>query len=135
VRSWCDDAPRRQAEKEPSAHLRRRRTRACASRSATDVSGFSVYIGNRIVLMLRENVKSPRDNGVWLVLSDGTDPEDPKLKREFPSLRRIELLGNKIGHWLVIPSDGPNFESEALHACDLLLRHDPRIGRVPVSRR
>ena len=98
-------------------------------------SGFSVYIGNRIVLMLRENVKSPRDNGVWLVLSDGTDPEDPKLKREFPSLRRIELLGNKIGHWLVIPSDGPNFESEALHACDLLLRHDPRIGRVPVSRR
>ena|SRR5580658_1233674 len=98
-------------------------------------SGFSVYIGERVVLMLREHVKSPRDNGVWLVLSDGTDPEDPKLKREFPSLRRIELLGNKIGHWLVIPSDGPNFESEALHACDLLLRHDPRIGRVPVSRR
>jgi hypothetical protein len=98
-------------------------------------SGFSVYVGDRIVLMLREHAKSPRDNGVWLVLSEGTDPKDRKLKREFPSLRQIELLGGTIGHWLVIPSDGPNFESEALHACDLLLRHDPRIGRIPASRR
>jgi hypothetical protein len=24
---------------------------------------------------------------------------------------------------------------EALHACDLLLRHDPRFGRIPKSRR
>jgi hypothetical protein len=98
-------------------------------------SGFSVYIGDRIVLMLREHAKSPRDNGVWLVLSEGTDPKDRKLKREFPSLRQIELLGGTIGHWLVIPSDGLNFESEALHACDLLLGHDPRIGRIPASRR
>ena len=98
-------------------------------------SGFSVYVGDRIVLMLREHAKSPRDNGVWLVLSEGTDPKDRKLKREFPSLRLIELLGGTIGHWLLIPSDGPNFESEALHACDLLLRHDPRIGRIPASRR
>lgn len=98
-------------------------------------SGFAVYIGESIVLMLREHTKSPRDNGVWLVLSDGTDPKNPKLKREFPSLRQIELLGGKIEHWLVIPSDSPGFESEALHACDLLLRRDPRIGRVPASRR
>jgi hypothetical protein len=98
-------------------------------------SGFSVYVGDRIVLMLREHAKSPRDNGIWLVLSEETDPKDRKLKREFPSLRQIELLGGTIGHWLVIPSDGPNFESEALHACDLLLRHDPRIGRIPASRR
>jgi hypothetical protein len=24
---------------------------------------------------------------------------------------------------------------EALHACDLLLHHDPRLGRIPQSRR
>jgi hypothetical protein len=45
------------------------------------------------------------------------------------------LLGDKIGHWLLLPSDGPDFEKEALHACDLLLRRDPRLGRVPKSRR
>ncbi|MGA3047439.1 MAG: hypothetical protein ABSD67_12485 [Terracidiphilus sp.] len=98
-------------------------------------SGFAVYLGDHIVLMLRDHPKYPRDNGIWLVLSESTNPKDPELRREFPSLRSIELLGDKIGHWLVIPSDSPAFESEALHACDLLLRHDPRIGRVPESRR
>jgi hypothetical protein len=98
-------------------------------------SGFAVYIKDRIVLMLRNSPKSPQDNGVWLVLSETANPADPQLKREFPSLRRIELLGGKIGHWLLIPSDSPDFEVEALHACDLLVRHDPRLGRVPASRR
>lgn len=98
-------------------------------------SGFAVYVGDCIVCMLRDHDKSPKDNGVWLVLSEGTSPEDPRLRREFPSIRPIALLGNKIRHWLLIPSDGSNFEVEALHACDLLLRHDPRLGRIPKSRR
>ena len=98
-------------------------------------SGFSVYIDDRIVCMLREHRKSPEDNGVWLVLSEGTAPADRKLRKEFPSLRAIGILGGKIGHWLLLPSDGPNFETEALHACDLLLRRDPRFGRIPASRR
>jgi hypothetical protein len=98
-------------------------------------SGFAVYLGDRIVCMLRDHPKSPRDNGVWLVLAESTNPTDPELRREFPSIRQIELLGSKIGHWLLIPSDSPGFEMEALHACDLLLRNDPRLGRIPKSRR
>lgn len=98
-------------------------------------SGFSVYIGDRIVCMLREHVKSTRDNGMWLVLSEGTDPADRSLRREFPSLREIELLGGAIGHWLLIPSDGPDFDKEAMNACELMLNRDARIGRVPKSRR
>lgn len=98
-------------------------------------SGFAVYVGDLLVCMLRESPKSPRDNGVWLVLSEATDPADRGLRDEFLSLRSIELLGNKIGHWLLVPSDGPNFEAEAMHACELLLRHDPRLGRIPKSRR
>jgi hypothetical protein len=98
-------------------------------------SGYAVYVGDRLVFMLRDHIKSVRDNGVWIVLSEGTDPAAPGLRREFPSIRPIELLGNKMGHWLVIPTDGPDFEKEALHACDLLLRHDARLGRIPQSRR
>jgi hypothetical protein len=97
-------------------------------------SGFAVYVADRLVCMLRDHDKSPRDNGVWLVLSDTTDPGDPKLRLDFPSIRSIELLGNKIRHWLLLPSDSPTFETEALHACDLLLRRDPRLGRIPESR-
>jgi hypothetical protein len=98
-------------------------------------SGFAVYVGDLLVMMLRDHAKSVCDNGVWLVLSETTDPGDKGLYRELPSLRRIGLLRSKIGHWLVIPSDGPDFEHEALHACELVLRHDPRLGRVPQSRR
>lgn len=98
-------------------------------------SGFAVYLGDLLVCMLRDSPKSARDNGVWLVLSDTTNPQDPAIKREFPSIRPIDLLGGKIGHWLLIPSDGPDFETEALHACDLMLRGDPRVGRIPASRR
>ncbi|MFT4112651.1 hypothetical protein [Silvibacterium sp.] len=97
-------------------------------------SGFAVYLSDRIVCMLRDSKKSPQDNGMWLVLSEGTDPADPRLRRTFPSLRRIELLGGKIAHWLLIPSDSPGFETEALHACEWMLKQDPRIGRIPRSR-
>jgi hypothetical protein len=98
-------------------------------------SGFAVYLGDLLVCMLRNHHKSPRDNGVWLVLSETTNPKDPALRREFPSIRPIGILGGKIGHWLLIPSDGPNFEKEVLHACNLMLRHDPRFGRIPESRK
>jgi hypothetical protein len=98
-------------------------------------SGFAVYTGNLLILMLRDHATSVRDNGLWLVLSEDTPPHDPTLHRDFPSLRRIELLGGKITHWLLIPSDSPTFETESLHACDLLLRRDPRLGRIPKSRR
>lgn len=97
--------------------------------------GYSVYIGDKIVCMLRDNEKSPQDNGIWLVLSEQTNPSDKKLRKEFPSLRTIDLLGGVISHWLLIPSDSPHFEAEALHTADLLLARDPRIGRIPESRK
>jgi hypothetical protein len=98
-------------------------------------SGYGVYLGDRIVCMLRDSAKSPGDNGLWLVLSESVNPADKTLRRAFPSLRSIALLRSKISHWLLIPSDSPTFEEEALHACDRLLQHDPRFGRVPKSRR
>ncbi|HUB18935.1 MAG TPA: hypothetical protein VL990_09895 [Acidobacteriaceae bacterium] len=98
-------------------------------------SGFAVYSGNLLVCMLRDSPKSPRDNGVWVVLAEGVEPKEKGLRKEFPSLRRIELLGGVIGHWLLIPAEGENFEAEAGRFCELLLRRDPRLGRVPKSRR
>jgi hypothetical protein len=104
-------------------------------------SGYAVYIGDKIVLMLRDSPKSPEDNGLWLVFADQVEAAaaiagKPKsLRKKLPSLRLIQLLGGVIKHWLLIPSDSPSFESEAQQACDLILAHDPRIGRIPESRR
>jgi hypothetical protein len=97
-------------------------------------SGFAVYVGEKIVLMLRDSLKQPKDNGVWLVFSETANLADPGIRQDFPSLRLIGLLGGKIAHWRLIPADSSTFESEALHACELLLKHDLRFGRVPQSR-
>jgi hypothetical protein len=98
-------------------------------------SGFGVYVGEKIVLMLRDSLKHPEDNGVWLVFSETADLADMRLRKEFPSLRLIKLLGGKIVHWRLIPADSASFESEALRASELLLKRDLRLGRVPQSRR
>jgi hypothetical protein len=97
-------------------------------------SGFAVYVGEKIVLMLRDSPKHPEDNGVWLVFSETANLAAPGIRHDFPSLRLIDLLGGKIAHWRLIPADSATFESEALHACELLLKHDVRFGRVPQSR-
>ena len=97
-------------------------------------SGFAVYVGDKIVLMLRDSPKHPEDNGIWLVFAETANLADARIRRDFPSLRLIGLLGGKIAHWRLIPADSPTFESEAQHACELLLKHDARFGRVPQSR-
>jgi hypothetical protein len=33
-------------------------------------SGFAVYFGEKILLMLRDSPKHPEDNGIWLVFSE-----------------------------------------------------------------
>ena len=104
-------------------------------------SGYAVYIGDKIVLMLRDSPKIPEDNGLWLVFAEQTEAalaltNKPKsLRKKLPSLRTIGILGGVIKHWLLIPSDSPSFESDALQACELILTHDPRIGRIPESRK
>jgi hypothetical protein len=97
-------------------------------------SGFAVYVGEKIVLMLRDSQKQTEDNGVWLVFSETANLADPGIRKDFPSIRLIKLLGGKIAHWRLIPADSPTFESEALRACELLLKHDVQFGRIPQSR-
>ena len=57
------------------------------------------------------------------------------LRHEFPHMRSIQLLGKEVTGWQVLPADAPDFESAALRACELIVARDPRIGKVPKSRR
>jgi len=93
-------------------------------------SGFAVYADDKILVMLRDSPKHPKDNGVWLVFSEAANLDDPRLLREFPSLRLIDLLGGRIAHWRLIPADSPTFEAEALH----VLRPSPQTRRAIRSR-
>jgi hypothetical protein len=93
---------------------------------------LAIYVGDKIVLMLRDKQKQMEDNGVWIA----TTPEHhASLRREFPHMRSIQLLGERITGWQNLPADAPDFEQAALRACELVIARDPRIGKVPKSRR
>lgn len=89
---------------------------------------LAVYVGRKIVFILRDKHAPPADDGVWLA----TTPEHHEsLRREFPDLRSIQVLGQRVTGWQVLPLDSPDFERAALRACELVLAGDPRIGKIP----
>jgi hypothetical protein len=93
---------------------------------------LAVYIGDKIVLILRDKPAPDADNGVWLCT---TEEHHESLHREFPNMRSIRVLGKKVTGWQVLPVDAPDFEEAVLRACDLILARDPRIGKLPKPRR
>ena len=93
---------------------------------------LAIYVQDKIVLILRDKPDQTADNGVWLAT---TEDHHQSLRREFPNMRSIQVLGKKVTGWQVLPADAPDFEEVALHACELILAADPRIGKVPGARR
>ena len=92
----------------------------------------AVYVGEKIVLILRDRPSYPDDNGVWLA----TTPEHHQsLRCEFPSMRSIGVFGTEVTGWQVLPADAPDFEESALRACELVIAGDPRIGKIPGEKR
>ena len=97
---------------------------------------LAVYVSDKvqdkIVLILRDKSGQTADNGVWLAT---TQEHHQSLRQEFPNMRSIQVLGKKVTGWQVLPADAEDFEQAALHACELVLAGDPRIGKVPGARR
>jgi hypothetical protein len=91
---------------------------------------LAVYVGPKIVLILRDKPAQPADNGVWLAT---TRDHHESLRAEFPNMRPIGVLGGD-SSWQILPADAPDFEEAALRACALVLARDPRIGKVPKAK-
>jgi hypothetical protein len=93
---------------------------------------LAVYVADKIVLILRDKRGETADNGVWLAT---TKDHHDSLRREFPNMRSIQVLGGGVTGWQVLPADVPDFEEAVLRACERILAADPRIGKVPGARR
>jgi hypothetical protein len=92
---------------------------------------LAIYVKDKIVLILRDKLTNTADNGVWLAT---TQEHHQSLRREFPNMRSIQVLGKAVTGWQVLPVDAPDFESAALRACELVLAGDARIGKIPGAR-
>jgi hypothetical protein len=98
---------------------------------------LAIYVQDKIVLILREKPSTPGDNGVWLAT---TEEHHQSLRQEFPNMRSIQVLakqvlGKQVTGWQVLPVDAEDFEESVVHACDLVVAGDPRIGKIPGARR
>ena len=92
---------------------------------------LAVYVGAKIVLVLRDRRKPSADDGVWIA----TTPEHhSSLRREFPNMRSIQVFGDKPSGWQVLPADAEDFEESAMRVCELILAGDARIGKVPKAK-
>jgi hypothetical protein len=90
--------------------------------------GFThVYLGEKLLFSLRNSVKQPATNGMWLYT---TVEHLESLGREFPHLPKRNLWRSKNNAWVILASRLEDFEEYAFKACDLILRGDQRIGRV-----
>lgn len=93
----------------------------------------AIYVGDKIVMILRNKVENHEDdNGIWI--STRTE-HHATLKKIFPSMRSIQVLGNGATNWQIIPVDSDDFEESAIKVCDLILKNDPRIGNVPKAKK
>jgi hypothetical protein len=90
--------------------------------------GFtSVYLDDKLLCSLRDSVKQPGSNGMWLY----TTTEDlESLAREFPQLPKRQLWRSGKNAWVILASRLEDFEEYAFKACELILKGDQRIGRI-----
>jgi hypothetical protein len=93
---------------------------------------LAIYMEEKIVLALRDRPTFTDDNGVWIAT---TVEHQKTLKKKLPSLRSIGVLGKDITGWQILPAAAPDFEESALHVCELILNGDPRIGKIPKSKK
>ena len=92
----------------------------------------ALYIGEAIVLITRKKDSHLEDNGVWVAT---THEHHESLRKEFPSLRNIILLGGPKSNWQNIPANADDFEESVLKVCTLIRKRDKRIGKVPKPRK
>jgi hypothetical protein len=88
----------------------------------------AIYVGDKMVMMLRNRDDHTEDNGVWVAVME---EHQESVRKELPSLRTVQLFGAMKTLWQNLPMDGASFEEEVMKACDLVLKKDKRIGKVP----
>ena len=90
--------------------------------------GFtSIYLDDKLLCSLRDSVKQPGFNGMWLYT---TTEHVESLSREFPQLPKRQLWRSGKNAWVILASRLEGFEEYAFKACELILNGDQRIGRI-----
>jgi hypothetical protein len=94
----------------------------------------AVYVREKIVLIMRNKETHPEANGIWIATSK---EHHASLKKELPTMHSVYLLSDGKGEtgWQMIHIEDENFEPAVTRVCELILKGDARIGRIPKKRK
>lgn len=93
---------------------------------------LAVYVGERIVFILRDRGGGDPDDGVWVAFESANEAA---VRALFPALVRIEVFESRVSGWLKLSAKHRDFEDDVLTACELVRAHDPRLGKVPNAKK
>ena len=93
---------------------------------------FAIYAGEKLVLILRHRNEHTDDNGVWVA---ALHEHHASLKKDFPCMRSVRLIGSAETVWQNIPVDEDDFEELVLKACQFIVQGDVRIGKIPKQKK
>src|SRR5438874_1234200 len=87
-----------------------------------------IYLGKKIMLILRRRDNEPDLNGIWVATSK---KYHESLKADLPELGAFFVNNDeRHGNWLLLQDDEDDFEGAAIAICELISHGDPRIGNV-----
>ncbi len=93
---------------------------------------LGVYVGERIVMILRDKGPGDADRGVWLAFA----PEhEASVVAVLPRLCAIEVFRSKVAGWKKLAARSAEFEDDVGLVCRLLREGDERLGKVPNQKR
>ncbi len=94
----------------------------------------AIYIGEKIMMIMRDKIDHEDANGVWIAT---LYEHHPSLKKEFPELISVAILTvpGRETEWQMIHKEDDNFESYVLKICSHIKKGDPRFGKVPKTKK
>jgi hypothetical protein len=93
-----------------------------------------IYLGKRIMVILRRQDKQPELNGIWVATSK---EHHESLKNHIHELGPFFINNDeRHGSWLFLKDDAEDFEGAAIKVCELISHGDARIGKeTPIVHR
>lgn len=94
----------------------------------------AIYSGGKIFLIVRKKQDHTDANGVWI--ATGKEHHE-SLRKELHSMKSVYILSdgkNETG-WQMIHEDADDFEESVTKICEMILKGDERIGKVPKAKK
>ncbi len=94
----------------------------------------AVYAGGKILLIVRKKEDHTDANGVWI--ATGKEHHD-SLRKELPSMQSVYILSEGKGEtgWQMVHEEADDFEEAVTKICEMILKGDDRIGKIPKGKR